>query len=345
MLDDRARSLLKTLVERYIADGTPVGSRTLSRTSGLDLSPATIRNVMADLEELGLIASPHTSAGRVPTARGYRLFVDTMLTARPFSLDDMGPMPADMAAARDQLHPDQPQRVIAQAASLLSSLSSFVGVVTAPRKASVFHHIEFLRLGDKRVLVILVAPDGDVQNRVIFTLRDYQQSELIEASNFLNAHYAGLTIEEVRERLKNEIDDLRGEIAALMQAAVQAGSEVLAESSDNVIVSGERNLLTVQDFGNDMTSLRRLFDVFEQKTELMRLLEVSSRAEGVRIYIGGESRVVPFEELSVVTAPYEVDGRIVGTLGVIGPTRMAYDRMIQIVDITSRLVGNALSAK
>ena len=335
MLDDRARTLLKTLVERYIADGTPVGSRTLSRTSGLDLSPATIRNVMADLEDLGLIASPHTSAGRVPTARGYRLFVDTMLTARP----------PDVAAVRTQLNPDQPQRVIAQAASLLSNLSSFVGVITAPRKASVFHHIEFLRLGERRVLVIMVAPDGDVQNRVIFTARDYQQSELVEASNLLNAHYAGLTIEEVRERLKHEIDALRSEIATLMQAAVQAGTDALAESSDNVVVAGERNLLGVQDFGNDMSSLRRLFDVFEQKTELMRLLDVSSRAEGVRIYIGGESHVVPFEELSVVTAPYEVDGRVVGTLGVIGPTRMPYDRMIQIVDITSRLVGNALSAK
>ena len=339
MLDERARTLLKTLVERYIADGTPVGSRTLSRTSGLDLSPATIRNVMADLEDLGLIASPHTSAGRIPTARGYRLFVDTMLTARPLDLEQM---PAD---ARGQLHPDQPQRVIAQAASLLSNLSSFVGVVTAPRKPSVFHHIEFLRLGERRVLVIMVAPDGDVQNRVIFTAREHQQSELIEASNFLNAHYAGLSIEAVRERLKREIDALRAEIAGLMQAAVQVGTEGLAENIDNVVVSGERNLLTVQDFGNDMSSLRRLFDVFEQKTELMRLLEVSSRAEGVRIYIGGESRVVPFEELSVVTAPYEIDGRMVGTLGVIGPTRMAYDRMIQIVDITARLVGNALSVK
>ncbi len=345
MLDDRARTLLKALVERYIADGAPVGSRTLARTSGLDLSPATIRNVMADLEDLGLIASPHTSAGRVPTARGYRLFVDTMLTARPFSLDDLSHVPADVAAARAQLHPDQPQRVIAQAASMLSSLSHFVGVVTAPRKASVFHHIEFLRLGEKRVLVIMVAPDGDVQNRVIFTARDHTQVELLEATNYLNTHYAGLTIEEVRERLKQEIDALRSEIASLMQAAVQAGTEVMAESTDNVVVSGERNLLTVQDFGNDMTSLRRLFDVFEQKTELMRLLDVSSRAEGVRIYIGGESHVVPFEELSVVTAPYEVDGRIVGTLGVIGPTRMAYERMIQIVDITSRLVGHALSAK
>lgn len=340
MLDDRAKTLLKTLVERYIADGTPVGSRTLSKASGLDLSPATIRNVMADLEELGLIASPHTSAGRVPTPRGYRLFVDTMLTARPLDLDTAAP---EIAAARDQLHPDQPQRVIAQAASLLSNLSHFVGVVTAPRKASVFHHIEFLRLGERRVLVIIVSPDGDVQNRVIFTARDYTQSELVEATNYLNANYAGLTIEEVRERLKHEIEALRGEIAALMQAAVQTG-EQLAESGEHVVVSGERNLLGVQDF-SDMGSLRRLFDVFEQKTELMRLLDVSSRAEGVRIYIGGESRVVPFEELSVVTAPYEVDGRVVGTLGVIGPQRMAYDRMIQIVDITARLVGNALSVK
>ena len=341
MLDDRARTLLKALVERYIADGTPVGSRTLSRASGLELSPATIRNVMADLEELGLIASPHTSAGRIPTARGYRLFVDTMLTARPIDLNHVSP---DMAAAREQLHPDQPQRVIAQAASLLSSLSSFVGVVTAPRKASVFHHIEFLRLGERRVLVIIVAPDGDVQNRVIFTARDFAQGELVEATNYLNANYAGLTLEEVRERLKHEVEALRGEIAALMQAAVKAG-EAMADSAETVVVSGERNLLGMQDFGNDMGSLRRLFDVFEQKTELMRLLDVSSRAEGVRIYIGGESQVVPFEELSVVTAPYEVDGRIVGTLGVIGPTRMAYDRMIQIVDITARLVGNALSTK
>jgi heat-inducible transcriptional repressor len=251
----------------------------------------------------------------------------------------------EIVAAREQLHPDQPQRVIAQAASLLSSLSSYVGVVSAPRKASVFHHIEFLRLGERRVLVILVAPDGDVQNRVIFTARDHSQAELLEATNYLNAHYAGLTLDEVRARLKGEIDALRGEIATLMQAAVDAGTEVLAESTDNVVVSGERNLLGVQDFGNDMGSLRRLFDLFEQKTQLMRLLDVSSRAEGVRIFIGGESQVVPFEQLSVVTAPYEVDGRVVGTLGVIGPTRMPYDRMIQIVDITARLVGHALSAR
>ena len=336
MLDERAKTLLKTLVERYIADGQPVGSRTLSRASGLDLSPATSRNVMADLEDLGLIASPHTSAGRIPTARGYRLFVDTMLTVQSRSAVP----PID-----PQLPPDQPQRVIANAAHLLSSLSSFVGVITAPRKASVFHHIEFMRLSERRVLVIMVAPDGDVQNRVIFTAQDYTQTQLLEASNYLTAHYAGLTIEEVRERLKTEVDALRGEIASLMQAAVQAGSEAHAHSQEQVVISGERNLLTVQDFSSDMGSLRKLFDLFEQKTQLMRLLDVSSRAEGVRIYIGGESQVVPFEELSIVSAPYEVDGQVVGTLGVIGPTRMAYDRMIQIVDITSRLVSNALSTK
>lgn len=335
MLDERSKSLLKTLVERYIADGQPVGSRTLSKASGLELSPATIRNVMADLEELGLIASPHTSAGRIPTPRGYRLFVDTMLTAQPGLID----------VETAQLQPDQPQRVIASAAQLLSNLSSFVGVVTAPKKPSVFHHIEFLRLGERRVLVILVSPDGDVQNRVIFTAQDLSQAELAEASNRLNAGYAGLTLEAVRERLRHEVDALRDEIAGLMSVAVQVGTEAMAQQDEQVIVSGERNLLTVQDFSHDLGSLRRLFDLFEQKTQLMRLLDTSSRAEGVRIYIGGESQVVPYEELSIVSAPYEVDGQIVGTLGVIGPTRMAYDRMIQIVDITSRMVGQALSQR
>ncbi len=331
MLDDRAKLLLKTLVERYIAEGQPVGSRTLSRASGLELSPATIRNVMSDLEALGLITSPHTSAGRIPTARGYRLFVDTMLTAQR----DQLPAPS--------LPPDQPQKVIANAANLLSSLSQFVGVVMAPRRTSVFKQIEFLRLSDRRLLVIIVSPDGDVQNRVIFPESDYSQSQLVEAANYINAHYAGLTIEQVRDRLQSEVEKLRSEIASLMQAAMQASSEVMTESQDDVVISGERNLLSVSDFSSDMGQLRRAFDLFEQKAQLMRLLDVSSKAEGVRIFIGGESQVVPFEELSIVSANYEVDGQVVGTLGVIGPTRMPYDRMIQIVDITSRLVSNALS--
>jgi heat-inducible transcriptional repressor len=287
--------------------------------------------VMSDLEELGLIASPHTSAGRIPTARGYRLFVDTMLTAEREEM------------ATPSLQADQPQRVITNAAQLLSNLSQFVGVVMAPRRTSVFRHIEFLRLSEKRFLVIIVSPDGDVQNRVVFTPADYTQSQLIEASNFLNAHYAGMEIDQVRERLKTEVESLRGEIGHLMQTAVQASSEAMNQAQGEVVISGERNLLAVSDFSSDMSQLRRAFELFEQKTQLMRLLDVSSQAEGVRIFIGGESHIVPFEELSVVSAPYEVDGQVVGTLGVIGPTRMAYDRMIQIVDITSRLVSNALS--
>jgi heat-inducible transcriptional repressor len=336
MLDDRAKLLLKTLVERYIADGQPVGSRTLSRASGLELSPATIRNVMSDLEELGLIASPHTSAGRVPTARGYRLFVDTMLTVQREQM-------ASPEFAPHQLVPDQPQKVISSAANLLSSLSQFVGVVIAPRRSSVFRHIEFLRLGERRILVILVSPEGDVQNRVIFTGADYSASQLNEAANYLNAHYLGLTLEQVKERLQGEVEKLRGEIAALMQAAVTVGTEAMSQPQEEVVIAGERNLLAVSDFSSDMSHLRRAFDLFEQKAQIMRLLDSAGQAEGVRIFIGGESQVVPYEELSVVSAPYEVDGQIVGTLGVIGPTRMAYDRMIQIVDVTSKLLGNALS--
>jgi heat-inducible transcriptional repressor len=335
-MDDRAKLLLKALIERYIADGQPIGSRTLSRASGLDLSAATIRNVMSDLEELGLIASPHTSAGRIPTARGYRLFVDTMLT-----VDQTG-IPSQSLASQS-IAADQPQRVISNAANLLSSLSQFVGVVIAPRKASVFRHIEFLRLSEKRILVIIVSPDGDVQNRVIFTESDLTQSQLIEASNFLNANYSGLDLGQVRERLKTEMEQLQCEIASLMQAAVQVSSEALASGDGEVVIAGERNLLEVSDFSQDMGHLRRAFGMFEQKAQLLCLLDVSSQAEGVRIYIGGESQVVPVEELSVVSAPYTVDGQVVGKLAVIGPTRMPYERMIQIVDITSKLVGNALS--
>ena len=331
MLDDRSKLLLKALVERYIADGQPVGSRTLSKASGLELSPATIRNVMSDLEDLGLSVSPHTSAGRVPTARGYRLFVDTMLTVQPQQF------------ASHSLAPDQPQRVISNAANLLSNLSQFVGVVMAPRRTNAFRHMEFLRLSEKRILVIIVSADGDVQNRIIFTEADYSQSQLIEAANFLNSHYVGLDIEEVRSRLQNEVESLRSEIVTLMAAAVNANSEAVTQEQDEVVISGERNLLKLSDFSNDMGNLRRAFELFEQKAQIMRLLDFADRAAGVRIYIGGESQIVPFEELSVVSAPYEVDGKVVGTLGVIGPTRMAYDRMIQIVDITAKLVSNALS--
>ena len=331
MLDDRSKMLLKALVERYIADGQPVGSRTLSKAPGLELSPATIRNVMSDLEDLGLIVSPHTSAGRIPTARGYRLFVDTMLTVQP----------AQYSA--HILAPDQPQKVLSNAANLLSNLSQFVGVVIAPRRSSAFRHMEFMRLSEKRLLVIIVSPEGDVQNRVIYTEVDYTQAQLIEAANFLNSNYVGQDIDQVRGRLQGEVESLRSEIAALMQAAVKVSSEAISDTEDEVVIAGERNLLSVSDFSSDMGHLRRAFDLFEQKAQLMRLLDIAGQAEGVRIFIGGESQVVPFEDLSIVSSPYEVDGKVVGTLGVIGPTRMAYDRMIQIVDITSKLVSNALS--
>ncbi|MEY2781599.1 MAG: hypothetical protein RL307_1303 [Pseudomonadota bacterium] len=335
MLDDRAKYLLKTLVERYISDGQPVGSRTLSKSHGIELSPATIRNVMSDLEELGLIASPHTSAGRIPTAKGYRLFVDTMLTAQPSQIEPVSNV---------SLQPDQPRRVIANAASLLSSLSQFVGVVVAPRRTSVFRHIEFLLLSPRRVLLIIVSPDGDVQNRIIHLEQDVSSDQLIQASNYLNEHFAGQTLDHVREALKGEVETLRGEIATLMQAAVQA-QDADSTGDEEVVISGERNLLSVADFATDMAHLRRAFDLFEKKAQLLRLLDVSSKADGVRIFIGGESQVVPIEELSVVSSPYEVDGQVVGTLAVVGPTRMNYDRMIQIVDITAKLVSNALSQK
>ncbi|AGX87182.1 heat-inducible transcriptional repressor HrcA [Candidatus Symbiobacter mobilis] len=332
MLDDRAKMLLKALVERYIADGQPVGSRTLSRASGVELSPATIRNVMSDLEELGLVASPHTSAGRIPTARGYRLFVDTMLTVQRNTLD----VPSQLAA-------DQPQKVMSHAAQMLSSLSHFVGVVVVPRRPSVLRHIEFLQLSERRLLVIIIGPDGDVHNQVVHTEIDYGPAQLIEAAHYLNAHFAGLTLEEMRERLEREIASLRVEIVGLMTAAVHVSADVSAQTADNVIISGEKNLLSISDFANDMNQLRQAFELFEQKAQLIRLLDVTGRAQGVRIFIGGESQVVPYQELSIVSAPYKVDGQIVGTLGVVGPTRMAYDRMIEIVDITAKLVSNALS--
>ncbi len=337
MLDDRAKLLLKTLVDRYIADGQPVGSRTLSKSAGLELSPATIRNVMSDLESLGLVASPHTSAGRVPTARGYRLFVDTLLTAEPDNLD---PITQSLALA-----PDQPQKVITSAAHMLSSLSQFVGVVMSPRHSSTFRHIEFLRLSEKRILIIIVSPEGDVQNRVLFTQSDFTPSQLTEAANYLNTHFSGMALEQIAPRLQAEVETLRSEIATLMQAAVAATTEAVSSAQHEVVIAGERNLLAVSDFSSDMSQLRRAFDLFEQKTLLMHLLEESSHAAGVRIYIGGENPAMPVEELSVVSAPYAVNGQIVGTLGVIGPTRMPYQRMIEIVDITSRMIGNALSQR
>jgi len=334
-LDTRAQTLLKTLVERYIADGQPVGSRALSKISGLDLSPATIRNIMADLEEMGYVASPHTSAGRVPTPRGYRLFVDTLLTVQ--HLNEQG-----VDAERMRLAAQQPQKIIANAAQMLSSLTQFAGVVQSPRRESVFQQIEFLRLSERRILLVIVDPRGDVQNRLLHTDVDYTPAQLVQSANYLNQNFAGLSFDEVRARLAGELRQLRDDIGGLMTVAVEAGSEAMAEGED-MVIAGERNLLSVSDLSSNMSSLRQLFEMFEQKTGLMQLLDVSSRAGGVQIFIGGESNLVPMDEMSVVTAPYEVNGRIVGTLGVIGPTRMAYERVIPIVDITAKLLSNALS--
>ncbi len=343
-MDERSKTLLKTLIERYIAEGQPVGSRTLSKYSGLDLSPATIRNVMSDLEEMGFIASPHTSAGRIPTPRGYRLFVDTMLTAQPL---ERAPDMAELAGQiQGQLAGQQlgPQRMITAAAHTLSNLSHFAGVVMTPRRAQSFRQVEFMRLSDKRILLIIVSPEGDVQNRIIQTELPYTPAQLIEAANFFNSHYAGMSFDAVRDHLRVELRDLRRDMSQLMQAAVEAGSSAMAEDEDEkVFISGERKLLEVEDLASSMDKLRRLFDVFEHKTGLLQLLDVSSHAQGVQIFIGGESKLVPLEDMAVITAPYEVDGQIVGTLGVIGPTRMAYERVIPIVDITARLLSSALS--
>lgn len=337
-LSERAQLLLKTLVERYITDGQPVGSRALSKYSGLDLSPASIRNVMADLEEMGFIASPHTSAGRVPTPRGYRFFVDTLLTIKPLDTVQINQL-------EGQLHADNTQKLVTSASHLLSDLTRFAGVVVTPRSTSGFRHIEFIRLSDKRVLLILVTPEGDVQNRVIVTERAYTPSELIEAGNLLNQNYAGLTFEDIKRRVRDELKQLRQDMTELMTAALEAGSQAMSESSEDVVISGEHNLLDVTDLSSNMTNLRRLFDLFERKTGLLQLLEISSRAHGVQIFIGGESGLLPLDECSVITAPYEVDGQVVGTVGVIGPTRMAYERVIPIVDITAKLLSSALTQR
>lgn len=337
MLNERAQILLKTLVERYISDGQPVGSRALQQFSGLDISSATIRNVMADLESIGLVSSPHTSAGRIPTGMAYRLFIDTMLVTRP--LDS-----ARMQRMENQLQPDNPSRLIAQASNLLSELTQFAGVVATHRRDAVtVRQIEFLRLGEKRVLLIIVMPDGEVENRVLLMEKDYSQSQLTEAGNFLNQHYTGCNFSQIREKLRGELRELHQDMSALMAAALAAGDEAAAKKAEGYVISGKNNLLHVNDLSADMNRLRGLFNLFEQKTELLQLLEAGRKGQGIHIFIGNESGLASLEECSVITAPYSADGKIVGTLAVVGPKRMDYERVIPIVDITAKLLGNALS--
>ena len=337
MLDERSRTLLKTLIERYIAEGQPVGSRALSKYSGLDLSAATVRNVMADLEELGFIASPHTSAGRIPTPRGYRFFVDSLLTMEPLEVDKVHTI-------EGHLHPGQPQQLISSASQLLSGLTHFAGIVVAPRrKTPTIRQIEFVSLSEKRILLIIVTTDGDVQNRILFTERAYSPSELTTAANYLNQFFAGHNFEQMRLRVKEDLQQLRSDLQDLMAAVLAASDDALTQTSNQYVISGQRNLLEVEELSSNMKRLRELFDLFEQRTALMQLLDSSHRAEGIQIFIGGESGLAPLDECSVVTAPYAVDGQIVGSVGVIGPTRMAYERVIPIVDITAKLLSSALT--
>jgi len=338
MLDRRAQTLLKTLIERYIAEGQPVGSRALSKFSGLELSPATIRNVMSDLEEMGFIASPHTSAGRVPTARGYRLFVDTLLTVKPLAEEQLSEL-------KEAIQPDQPQRLLSHASQLLSELTHFAGVVIAPRRQQPrIRQIEFLGLSEKRILLIIVTSDGDVQNRILFTQRTYTPSELTAAANYLNQNFAGLDFPQIRQRIHDELRQLQSDMTELMKVAIDAGSAAMDENAAAYVISGEKNLLEVEELSSNMARLRQLFELFEQKTSLMQLLDLSTHAAGVQVFIGGESGIAPLDECSIVAAPYEVEGQVVGTIGVIGPTRMAYERVIPIVDVTAKLLTSALGA-
>ncbi|HEY9146854.1 MAG TPA: heat-inducible transcriptional repressor HrcA, partial [Thiobacillus sp.] len=259
MLNDRARILLKTLVERYISEGEPVGSRTLSKHAGLDLSPASIRNIMADLEEMGFVASPHTSAGRVPTPRGYRFFVDTLLTVRPLAQVEVSQLEHSLTAS-------DPQRLMTAASTLLSDLSQFAGLVMTPRRSPAFRQIEFMSLSDKRILLIIVTMEGEVENRVIVADTPYSASALTEAANFFNQNFTGFTFDQVRGKLRDELGRMRDDITRLMAAAVDAGSQALDANQENMVVSGSRNLLNVGDLSSNMGNLRRLFDAFEQKT-------------------------------------------------------------------------------
>jgi heat-inducible transcriptional repressor len=343
-LNQRAETLLKALIERYIADGQPVGSRTLSKYEGLQLSPATIRNVMADLEEMGLIRSPHTSAGRIPTAQGYRVFVDTLLKVSPLDEASLRRMQGEFVSDLN------PQHLMESASALLSQVTRLAGIVTVPRQEqAALRQIEFLALSVNRILVILVTQDGRVHNRVIHTDRTYSPAELQEASNFFNQTYSGRFLSEVKQVL---LRDMQSDSDAMQRAMTTAmamarsmfspGDETGGDEAVDLVVRGESNLLDIPDLGN-IEKLRKLFEAFSTKRDLLHLLDHSMRVDGMQIFIGGESGYQALEECSVVTAPYRVNGQIVGTLGVIGPTRMAYERIIPIVDMTARLLGGALS--
>jgi len=341
-LSERAQILLRALIDRYIDEGVPVGSRTLARMGELNLSPATIRNVMADLEELGLIRSPHTSAGRVPTEQGYRLFVNSLLVHRGGGAVD----PAKLEQALLEEAEGDPQRIAGTASNLLSSLTQFAGVVTLPRQPrSALRQIEFIGLSQRRVLVVLVTQDGSVQNRIVVTSRPYSQTELVRFSNYLNAKLAGVSVSDMRERLLDELRRVRKDIELGLRDAITLAERAVDDDAgskmSDVIVAGHVNLMGLDELSS-MERMKRLFQAFAEKKELIELLDRCEGADGVQIFIGSESGSPTFEECSVIGAPYAHEGEILGVLGVIGPKRMHYDKVIQIVDLTSRLMGKAI---
>jgi len=340
-LSERAQHLLKALIECYIQDGQPVGSRTLARHAELDLSPATIRNVMADLEELGLVSAPHTSAGRMPTAQGYRVFVNSLLKVK---LLDSG----EVMQLQRQLDPQGTlPDLLGRASKLLSGVTQLAGLVTVPRwERAILRHAEFLALSDDRVLAIFVINDSEVHNHVIHTQRRFAPAELQQAANYLNAHFAGKELQEVRGGLVAAMHDVKETANALMQAAMEAAEKVIdsEQQRPDYVLAGQTNLMGFAEF-SDLARLRQLFEAFAEKRDILHLLDHCLRSDGVQIFIGDESGYELFGDCSVITAPYRAEGKVVGVLGVIGPTRMAYERVIPIVDITARLLGAALNSR
>ncbi|GHA73357.1 heat-inducible transcriptional repressor HrcA [Cognatilysobacter bugurensis] len=338
-LDPRARQLLRTLIGRYIHSGEPVGSQTLARHAGLDVSAATIRNILSDLEDAGLLSAPHTSAGRVPTAQGYRLFVDSLLQVRPLPEADVARLRNELPAGTGM------QSLLGSASELLSAMTHFVGVVSVPRREQfAFRRIEFLPLDAQRVLGILIFADNDVQNRVIQTRRPYDASELERIGNYLNAHFAGRTLTDIRRTLLHELRSTRDEMETLLTQSIELAEQVLEGGRDDMVLAGQTRLMGLQEL-SDVERLRELFEAFARKREILQLLERTVDAPGVRIFIGEETGLASLEGVSVVTASYRAggapDGQVLGVLGVIGPTRMAYDRVIPVVQAAADALGDA----
>jgi len=343
-LSERAQRLLRILVESYIRDGQPVGSRALSRESGLQLSSATIRNVMADLEELGFVASPHTSAGRVPTDKGYRFFVDTLLQLRTPDEPASAEMRRQFEASRDSS-----TDLIASVSQLLSSVTQLAGVVTVPRtRQASITQIEFVALSEKRVLVVLVFNDREVQNRIIQLERHFSADELKRAATSLNEQFRGRGLREVRQEILRQLSEAHAHLNQIMLDAISMAQQVFegggAETHLEYVIKGETNLMGAAEL-TSVEKLRRLFEAFNEKRDFLHLLDHSLKADGVQIFIGHESGYRILDDCSVVTAPYADGDGVVGVLGVIGPTRMAYERVIPIVDMTAKLLGAALNSR